>query len=250
VNLDKPYPGFPEIIENSACVDFPTIFDELDAANVSWGYYAPYQDSLWNAPNGIRHLYGSSEFKSNVIYPESTILHDIATGHLAGVSYVVPNPKNSDHPIHAGSQGPNWVGTVLNAIGESQYWNKQRSSWFGMTGAAGTTASRRTPLPGFPPIHMNTACACRSSPCLPTCGSGDFIDHTNRDFTSILRFTGRDFRLETLTVIDGATDDLSVMFNFDAAQPLPYMPVDTHGFRPDPVQHRGTSYGGTEPKAD
>jgi phospholipase C len=76
------------------------------------------------------------------------------------------------------------------------------------------------------------------------------IDHTNRDFTSILRFIGRDFRLETLTVIDGATDDLSVMFNFDAAQPLPYMPVDTHGFRPDPVQHRGTSYGGTEPKAD
>ncbi len=51
------------------------------------------------------------------------IFTDITAGALPAVSWVIPTEGNSDHPGNASDTGPSWVGTVVNAIGESQYWN-------------------------------------------------------------------------------------------------------------------------------
>jgi phospholipase C len=56
------------------------------------------------------------------------------------------------------------------------------------------------------------------------------IDHTPRNFTAILRFIESVYHINALTDIDASTDDLMSMFDFGAGAPLPYMPVDTHGF--------------------
>ncbi len=247
VDLRSIYPGFPLKRERGACVDFPTVFDELDAAHVSWRYYAPQQDSLWNAPNGIRHMYESPEFKTNVVYPEATILHDIATGNLASVSYVVPSKIYSDHPQLAGGNGPNWVGTVANAVGRSKYWDRTVilvvwDDWGGWYDHYAPHAPIGLPNDPYE-LGMRVPLIVIS----PYVRQRGLIDHTPRNFTSILRFIESVYGLHTLTDIDASTDDLTDMFNFNAAQPFTYMPVDTHGFAPTSLVRRHLSGGKAQP---
>ena len=49
----------------------------------------------------------------------------LKAANWATVTWVVPNGNSSDHPAPqgGGQHGPEWVGNVVNAIGESRYWN-------------------------------------------------------------------------------------------------------------------------------
>ncbi len=245
VDLRTPYPGFPLKSESGACVDFPTIFDELDAAHVSWRYYSPEQNTLWNAPNGIRHMYDSPEFATNVVYPNGAILRDIANGSLPAVSYVVPNKVYSDHPQLAGGNGPNWVGTIANAIGNSKYWNQTVilvvwDDWGGWYDHVAPQAPVGAPDDPYE-YGMRVPLIVIS----PFVRQRGLIDHTPRNFTSILRFIETVFNLHALTEIDASTDDLMTMFDFGNRAPLTYMPVDTHGFVPAAsVSRRGSDEDG------
>jgi phospholipase C len=107
------------------CFNYETIGDELDAAHISWKYYAPALASSgaqWSAYDAIQHIRFGPDWSRNVISPETTVLQDIANGNLATVSWVVPNGANSDHAPSA-TGGPAWVSSVVSAIGNSQYWN-------------------------------------------------------------------------------------------------------------------------------
>jgi phospholipase C len=230
IDLGTPYPGFPERF-GSPCVDFPTIFDELDAARASWRYYSPSQDNLWNAPNGIRHLFKSPEFKTNVVYPAVAILNDLKHAKLADVSFIVPSDLWSDHPRVTNGQGPDWVATVTNAIGESPYWNSTTilllwddwGGWFDHYKPTPPIGLHNDPYEfGFrvPLVVIS-----------PYVKQAGLIDHTQRDFTSVLRFIERVHGLATLTPIDAQADDLMSMFDFSHV-PLPYTHIDTHGFTP------------------
>jgi phospholipase C len=230
VDLRTPYPGFPEKRAQGACVDFPTIFDELDAAHVSWRYYSPEQNSLWNAPNGIRHMYQSPEFNSNVVYPNGAILRDVANGTLPAVSYVMPNKVYSDHPVLSGASGPNWVGSITNAIGRSKYWNSTVilvvwDDWGGWYDHVAPQAPVGAPNDPYE-FGMRVPLIVIS----PFVRQRGLIDHTPRNFTAILRFIESVYHINALTDVDASTDDLMSMFDFGSRTPLPYMPVDTHGF--------------------
>ena len=56
--------------------------------------------------------------------PETNIFGDISSGSLPAVSWVIPEDQNSDH-IGDGDvdDGPSWVASVVNAVGQSSYWN-------------------------------------------------------------------------------------------------------------------------------
>ncbi len=47
---------------------------------------------------------------------------DISSGTLPAVSWIVPDDNNSDHPANRTICGPSWVASIVNAVGESQYW--------------------------------------------------------------------------------------------------------------------------------
>ena len=51
------------------------------------------------------------------------ILTDIANSQLPQVSWVMPSSENSDHAgNNVATGGPSWVAAIVNAIGNSQYW--------------------------------------------------------------------------------------------------------------------------------
>ncbi|MBV9699010.1 MAG: hypothetical protein JO078_02680, partial [Candidatus Eremiobacteraeota bacterium] len=109
------------------CWDPTTLGDELDGRSIPWAFYATsYSGSspgIWSAYQAIKHIYYGADWKNDVISQPSQILTDISNGKLRTVSWVTPTWPNSDHAGSGYNTGPSWVSSVVNAIGESQYWN-------------------------------------------------------------------------------------------------------------------------------
>ncbi len=51
------------------------------------------------------------------------MLVDLAHNELAQVTWIIPDWTHSDHPDSGSLEGPDWVASIVNAIGQSQYWN-------------------------------------------------------------------------------------------------------------------------------
>ncbi len=107
------------------CWDPTTLGDELDSAGMSWAYYAMSYSrypGIWSAYQAINHIYYGKDWKKDVIGNPAQVLTDISYGKLRTVSWVTPTWPNSDHAGSGSDTGPSWVASVVNAIGESQYW--------------------------------------------------------------------------------------------------------------------------------
>lgn len=110
------------------CWDIPTLGDELDAAGRTWRYYtstvfANDGSGIWSAYDAINHIRYGKDWAKDVITPQSQVLSDVTNGTLASVTWVMPTCAASDHAGCGGNQGPAWVTSVVNAIGESKFWN-------------------------------------------------------------------------------------------------------------------------------
>jgi len=109
-----------------ACWDPTTLGDELDTAGISWAYYATSYSALpglWSAYQAINHIYNGADWSKDVISPPSQFLKDVKKGRLRSVSWVTPTCGNSDHAGCGSKNGPSWVASIVNAIGQSKYWD-------------------------------------------------------------------------------------------------------------------------------
>ena len=109
-----PYPCFDQ---------WNTMAQVLDAAGISWKYYATrlLSGGFWEPFEASKYVRYGNDWNNDIIAPETTVLTDAANGNLASVDWVSPSKIDSDHPGD-GDQGPSWVGSVVNAIGQSSYW--------------------------------------------------------------------------------------------------------------------------------
>jgi phospholipase C len=109
-----------------ACFDDRTLGDELDDASLSWGYYAADlmgEGGIWSAYQAIKHIYKGRDWKRDVISPPTRFFDAVKNGDLRAVSWVTPTWENSDHGGNDSTTGPAWVASLVNAIGQSKYWN-------------------------------------------------------------------------------------------------------------------------------
>ena len=125
-----PDPCFP--LNGNPSSAYPTIADLLDAAGVSWRYYVQPEyhngqpvDSYWlNAFDAVKAIRYGPDWNRNIATPDTKILKDIANNNLQQVSWVMPHKGASDHAGGgSGACGPNWVASIVNAIGRSPYWD-------------------------------------------------------------------------------------------------------------------------------
>ena len=124
------------------CFDHPALGDVLDAASppLSWRYYAAQQSSIWTAPNALSHIcepglvHGRTRctgkiWTKHVVSDNSAqVLTDISACALPAVSWVVPTGRESDHASINDGTGPQWVASIVNAVGKQacpgeNYWN-------------------------------------------------------------------------------------------------------------------------------
>ena len=120
-----------KIIEHGPfpCLTYSTLADSLDSKHVSWRYYTPpilgsLAGAYWNAFDAIKAVRYGHDWVANISSPEKNFFRDVSAGRLASVSWVIPDGVNSDHSDFAkNDEGPSWVASVVNAVGESKYWN-------------------------------------------------------------------------------------------------------------------------------
>ncbi len=109
-----------------ACWNEPTVASELDAKQLSWKMYAPGPHdpgAVWIGFRAIKPVFTGPEWHTNISTPNTNILSDISGRSLPAVSWVIPTFAASDHEGAGDTTGENWVSTVVNAVGGSQYWN-------------------------------------------------------------------------------------------------------------------------------
>jgi phospholipase C len=204
------------------CFDYKTLADEMDSTGISWRYYVPNLGTPggnWSAFDVIRHIRDSRDWTNDVISPESKVLNDVPAGTLADVTWVIPNHFNSDH-AGGGNTGPDWVASVVNAIGTSPFWDSTAIfvTWDDWGGWYDHVQPQQLDLMGLgyrvPLIVIS-----------PYARLG-YVSHVQHEQASIMKFSEETFGLPSLGLADARADDLSDCFNF-SQQPTPFRLVQT-----------------------
>jgi len=205
------------------CFEHPTLTDLLDNAGVSWRYYTPSAGSIWTGPNAIYHLRFGADWSNDVVLKPAQILTDIANNQLPAVSWVIPTGQESDHPNGNQGLGPSWVASVVNAIGQSQYWDNTVilitwDDWGGWYDHVAPTLINsyeygfRVPLIVVSPFAKQA-----------------YVSHVTHDFGSILKFIEETYHLPSLGYADAPADDLSDCFDFHRHNVFQKIPVPHDG---------------------
>ena len=205
----------------NVCWDGRTLGDELDEAHRTWRFYASRinQDGgLWSAYQAIHHIRFGPDWKKDVVQPQSLVLTDIAKGELANVTWVMPTCPNSDHSGCASNTGPSWVASIVNAVGQSKFWNS--SAIFVLWDEWGGWYDH------VPPPYVDYDGLGFRVPLLiisPYAKQG-YVSHTQFEEGSILRFAEDQFGLNPLAASDRRANSPAVD-SFDFTQPpRPFAP--------------------------
>jgi phospholipase C len=215
------------------CYNYQTLADLLDGARLSWKYYSPGGNggsdpasnlSIWQAYQAVRHIRFSNDWSNGDIADTTQFFTDVQDGRLPAVSWIVPSGVNSDHPGSGqfGTKnedlGPAWVGSVVDAIGQSSAWSSTAIfiTWDDWGGWYDHVPPRQIDQNG---LGMRVPLIVVS----PFAKAG-YVSHTQHEFGSILHFTETQLGLSSLGTRDSISDDLSDCFDF-SQQPRPFQPV-------------------------
>jgi phospholipase C len=211
-----PYPCFTQ---------FASMADTLDAAGVSWRFYAPMIKGdiggIWSPFGAIENVRHGPDWH-NVINPPAQFLTDINNGYLAGVTWVTPEWNYSDHAGGGAVAGPSWVSAVVNAIGQSQFWNNTAivvlwDDWGGFYDDA------VPPQLDFKGLGLRVGCLIISPYAQP-----GYVSHTQYEFGSVLAFVEQVFHLPALGPASAGYSDAratSIIDSFNFQQtPITFQP--------------------------
>ena len=209
------------------CFNFPTIGDRLDAAHLSWRYYAPGQDQpgyQWSAYDAIRHIRFGLDWKTHVV-DTSNFVADARSGTLPAVSWLVAPQAESDHPNLSNiCDGENWTVRQIDAIMANRAeWNSTAIilTWDDWGGFYDHVRPPRGPNP-----YIMDGLRVPAIVISPYARQG-YVDHTTYTFSSILSFTERTFGLRPLGPIDAQASDMFDSFDFSQRPSAPLM-LTTH----------------------
>jgi phospholipase C len=205
-----------------------TIFDQLQAAGVSWKFYVQNYDpaityralprltnanrasqAVWCPLLDIPRFLDDPALRSHIV-GLSQYYSDLRDGTLPAVAYVAPSGA-SEHPPGSLATGQRFVHGLVNALMMSRSWDSSAfveayDDWGGWYDHVlpptrfGHTDGFRVPAMLISPYARQ-----------------HYIDHTSLDFTSLLKFTEQNWHLRPLTQLDASAG--SMMAAFDFGQP-------------------------------
>src|SRR5512140_2444189 len=220
---------------NVALNNMPTIFDRLHAAGISWKFYVQNYDPTIN----YRHVTGVGSRDSQVIWVpmlnmsrflddpalSSHIVDlkqyyvDVEHGTLPAVSYIVPSGA-SEHPPQYPKNGEKFIRSLLQELMRSNAWSSSAfvlayddwGGWYDHVLPPRVDANGY----GLRVVAMLISPYAREA----------YIDHTQLDFTSVLKFIETNWGVPALSTRDASANDLMSAFDFSqpprTAQFLPF----------------------------
>ena len=211
-----------ETLELQPCFDFKTEGDLLREHDIPWTYYAATNNQLgyiWSAYSAIGRYRNDPALWDEYIRPVDDLVRDAKQNRLPPVTWVTPRFALSEHPDYNFCYGENWTTQVVNAIMASPEWKSTAIflTWDDYGGFYDHVPPREVDMMGFGirvPMLMIS----------PYAKTG-YIDHTEGEFSSVLRFIEDNWGLTQLTARDRNADNLSEAFDFSQAprppDPLP-----------------------------
>jgi phospholipase C len=204
------------------CVDNQTLGDLLETAGISWRSYAPSEGQsgyVWNTYDSINHIRNGSLWSSRVV-DWSQFETDATNGTLPAVSWLVTDADHSDHPPQSTCKGENYVVEAMNALMNGPNW--------------GTTALFLTwdDFGGFyDPVYPPQPDYYGLGPRVPMIiispfARPGFVDHTQYEFSSVLKFIETRFNLSAMAARDADANDMTAAFNFTQAPLSPITLTD------------------------
>jgi phospholipase C len=181
-----------------------------------------------NAFDVIAPVRYGPEWGNNVSMPQTNILTDIEKSQLPAVSWVIPDQNDSDHPGDTIDRGPEWVASIVNAIGESSYWGSTTivvvwDDWGGLYDhvkpapvGKGNGRDDQGGL-GFrvPMIVIS-----------PYAPAGE-VSHTQYEFGSILKYVEQNWHLGSLHTTDERATSIGDVLNYNQ-QPRSFTAIPSH----------------------
>lgn len=220
-----------EVLGPYPCYGYPTIAKLLDNAGISWGYYAPTVGGvnvgqIWSAFDAIWPVRFGQDWGRNVKSPETLIFNDIANKSLPSVAWVVPSWINSDHAGSRSVTGPDWVGSIVNAIGGSSYWGNTAivvmwDEWGGWYDHVVPPQYADPHTKAYEGLGFRVPAIVIS----PYAKAG-YVSHAQHEVASTLRLIEEVFGLPTLGGADTRADAFGDMFDFSQA-PLRFRKIPT-----------------------
>lgn len=215
--------------------DLPTIFDRLQAAGVTWKFYVQNYDpraTYERGPHAERSaqigrvpLLGYARYINDPalfshIVPISEYYDDVQRGSLPAVSYIVPSGTSERPPSNIQS-GQRFVRSLVDGLSASREWSSSAFIWTydSWGGWYDHVVPPRVDPDGYGfrvPALLVSAYARRG-----------YVDHTQLDSTSILRFIEDNWSLPPLSTRDASAASLVHAFDFAAAaRPAGLVPAD------------------------
>jgi phospholipase C len=205
------------------------LFMNHTKGNITWKYYdfpiraEGYKGEItygrafdfWN-PFAAKGITYSPAYASHYVN-RTEIFADLRSTSFPEVSWVIPSPQVSEHTPHSILPGMNWVKHVINTIMSSSYWNSTAIilTWDDYGGF----------YDHVPPPQVDRFGLGFRVPALiisPYSKAG-YVDHTQYQLESILKFIEWRFSLNSLTSRDLHSNNLLNAFNFTQKPSSPYI---------------------------
>jgi phospholipase C len=202
-----------------ACFDFEVIMDQFEKKDLSWRYYAA-EGSWMNALLAIEHIYENPKLwgpkvqdpyytDANGVARDRVIEH-IEEGKLKRATWIVPPPGTNEHPGGPSvCVGENWTVRHVNAIMNSKYWKNTAIfiTWDDYGGFYDHVPPPQYDIMGLGPRVPMLIIS-------PWAKQG-FVDTTEYEFSSVLKFIETMFDLKCMTDRDCGADDMLNAFDFE-----------------------------------
>jgi phospholipase C len=224
------------------CFQHPTLSDLLNHAHISWKWYAPNGSGFLEAPNAIDHVCqaqtvngvltctGPDWTKGRISVPQTKVLTDIQKCKLPRVSWVIPTAADGDHAGDNSGLGPSWVASIVNQVGNNRacagtgevYWKDTAilitwDDWGGWYDHVPPYRIGQSNGWGVSYVYGFRVPLLVVSAYTPP----SYVDNSNHDFGSILRFIEYDLKLSLIGpgfYADAYADELGSFFTLTSAR--------------------------------
>jgi phospholipase C len=187
--------------------DFASLPEALEKAGVSWKCYVGEKDARqFDALNPLAGFRHSTDSAPRLVSSRE-LFKDLRSGTLPSVAWIFPSMEESEHPLTDVRIGMWYVTAVVNALMKSGSWQNTVLvvTWDEYGGffdhVAPPTRNGAMLGPRVPALIVS-----------PWARPG-FIDHTEYDFTSILRFVEDRFGVSPLTELDWGATSIGAMLD-------------------------------------
>ncbi len=225
---------------------YTLIWDRLTEAGVNWKYYVP---SSSKAPFVEQFKGGTSRYGSHIV-PISQYFSDLKNdSSFPQVAFIERQEGFDEHPGNNIQKGAAKTKSYIDALMHSPAWGT--SAFILMFDEGGAMYDHVPPVPVPSPDSIPPDLGPEDFQAgfdmtgfrvpfilVSPWGKPNFVSHTPREFSSVLKFIESRFNLNPLTARDSAADNMSEFFDFNSSPrtAIPSLPEQPQNGVCDPTQ--------------